>query len=132
MSCRACETIVQAPMPSLPIERGRPGPALLAHVLMSKFGDHQPLHRQADIYARTSFLEVIKETGGKEAAAPARTLTIDHVVQARTQNLPGRSLRKPQREAKGLARRGAIEISLPNGTQVSVDGEVDEEAVCLV
>jgi transposase len=66
-------------------------------------------------------VEVIKETGGKEAAAPARTLTIDHVVQARTQNLPGRSLRKPQREAKGLACRGAIEISLPNGTQVSVD-----------
>jgi transposase len=53
MSCRACETIVQAPMPSLPIEKGRPGPALLAHVLMSKFGDHQPLHRQADIYARS-------------------------------------------------------------------------------
>src|SRR3984893_13814472 len=53
MSCRACETIVQAPMPSLPIERGRPGPALLAHVLMSKFGDHQPLHRQAAIYARS-------------------------------------------------------------------------------
>jgi transposase len=53
MSCRACETIVQAPMPSLPIEKGRPGPALLAHVLVSKFGDHQPLHRQADIYARS-------------------------------------------------------------------------------
>jgi hypothetical protein len=33
LSCRACENIVQAPMPSLPIERGRPGPTLLAHVL---------------------------------------------------------------------------------------------------
>jgi len=53
MSCRACETIVQAPMPSLPIEKGRPGPALLAHVLVSKFGDHQPLHRQAEIFARS-------------------------------------------------------------------------------
>src|SRR5208282_3462352 len=42
MSCRGCETIVQAPMPTLPIEKGRPGPALLAHVLVSKFGDHQP------------------------------------------------------------------------------------------
>lgn len=30
LSCRVCETIVQAPMPSLPIERGRPGPGLLA------------------------------------------------------------------------------------------------------
>ena len=52
MSCRACETIVQAPMPTLPIERGRPGPALLAHVIVSKYCDHLPLHRQSDIYAR--------------------------------------------------------------------------------
>ena len=52
MSCRACETIVQAPMPTLPIEKGRPGPALLAHVLISKYCDHLPLHRQSDIYAR--------------------------------------------------------------------------------
>jgi transposase len=52
LSCRACETIVQAPMPSLPIERGRPGPALLAHVLVSKYCDHLPLHRQSDIYTR--------------------------------------------------------------------------------
>ena len=52
MSCRACETIVQAPMPALPIEKGRPGPALLAHVLVSKYCDHLPLYRQSDIYAR--------------------------------------------------------------------------------
>lgn len=45
MSCRACETIVQAPMPSLPIERGRPGPLLLAHVAVAKYCDHAPLHR---------------------------------------------------------------------------------------
>src|SRR6266700_455560 len=35
LSCRACETIVQAPLPSFPIERGRPGPGLLAHVARS-------------------------------------------------------------------------------------------------
>ena len=52
MSCRACETIVQAPMPTLPIEKGRPGPALLAHVIVSKYCDHLPLHRQSEIYAR--------------------------------------------------------------------------------
>jgi transposase len=52
LSCRACETIVQAPMPSLPIERGLPGPGLLAHIAISKFCDHQPLHRQSAIYAR--------------------------------------------------------------------------------
>ena len=52
MSCRTCETIVQAPMPSLPIERGLPGPAMLANVLVAKYCDHQPLHRQSVIYAR--------------------------------------------------------------------------------
>jgi len=52
LSCRMCETIVQAPMPSLPIERGRPGPGLLAHVLVAKYADHLPLYRQSGIYAR--------------------------------------------------------------------------------
>ncbi len=52
LSCRQCETITQPPLPSLPIERGRPGPALLAHVLVAKYVDHSPLHRQSTIYAR--------------------------------------------------------------------------------
>jgi transposase len=52
LSCRLCETIVQAPMPSLPIERGHPGPGLLAHVLVAKYADHLPLYRQSGIYAR--------------------------------------------------------------------------------
>jgi len=51
-SCRSCEAMTQAPMPSLPIERGRPGPGLLAHVLVSKYCDHLPLYRQSEIYAR--------------------------------------------------------------------------------
>lgn len=51
-SCRACEAMTQAPMPSLPIERGRPGPGLLAHVLVSKYCDHLPLYRQSEIYGR--------------------------------------------------------------------------------
>ena len=51
-ACRACESIHQAPMPSLPIERGRPGPGLLAQVLVAKFCDHLPLYRQSLIYAR--------------------------------------------------------------------------------
>ena len=52
LSCRICETIVQMPMPSLPIERGKPGPGLLAHVLVAKYADHLPLYRQSGIYAR--------------------------------------------------------------------------------
>jgi transposase len=52
LSCRDCETISQPPMPWLPIERGLPGPGLLAHVLTAKYCDHLPLHRQSVIYAR--------------------------------------------------------------------------------
>ena len=52
LSCRSCETITQAPSPSLPIRRGRAGAGLLAHVLVAKYCDHLPLHRQAEIYAR--------------------------------------------------------------------------------
>jgi transposase len=51
-ACACCEAFAQAPLPSRPIERGRPGPGLLAHVLVSKHADHLPLYRQSQIYAR--------------------------------------------------------------------------------
>jgi len=52
MACSCCEAICQARLPSRPIERGRPGPGLLAHVLVSKYGDHLPLYRQSQIFDR--------------------------------------------------------------------------------
>ena len=82
LSCRACETIAQAPAPSLPVARGRAGPGLLAHVLVAKYGDHLPLHRQAEIYARedidlprSTLADVVGQTapgaaaGGRAGAA---------------------------------------------------------------
>lgn len=51
-SCRSCETMVQAPMPPLPVPRGMAGPGLLAHIAVSKYCDHLPLYRQAEIYRR--------------------------------------------------------------------------------
>jgi transposase len=41
LACTCCEAIRQAPLPSRPIERGRPGPGLLARVLVAKYGDHR-------------------------------------------------------------------------------------------
>ena len=52
LSCASCERIVQAPAPSRPIERGLAEPGLLAHVLVAKYCDHQPLYRQTEMYAR--------------------------------------------------------------------------------
>jgi transposase len=51
-ACPGCERVVEAPAPARPIEHGLSGPCLLAHVLVSKFGDHLPLYRQSEIYAR--------------------------------------------------------------------------------
>jgi len=51
-TCRACESITQPPAPFHPIARGRAGPELLAMILEAKFGQHLPLNRQSDTYAR--------------------------------------------------------------------------------
>lgn len=52
-ACRACaDVVVQAAAPARLIEGGLPTEATVAHVLVSKFADHLPLYRQAQIYAR--------------------------------------------------------------------------------
>ena len=51
-SCRECEKISQAPAPFHVIARGWAGPSLLAMILFEKFGQHQPLNRQAERYAK--------------------------------------------------------------------------------
>src|SRR5664280_1477522 len=51
-TCRDCEKISQAPAPFHVIPRGWAGPNLLAMILFEKFGQHQPLNRQAERYAK--------------------------------------------------------------------------------
>jgi transposase len=52
ITCRDCEKISQAPAPFHVIARGWAGPSLLAMILFEKFGQHQPLNRQAERYAK--------------------------------------------------------------------------------
>ncbi|MBR1280421.1 IS66 family transposase, partial [Bradyrhizobium sp. AUGA SZCCT0283] len=51
-SCRSCETIAQPPAPFHVTPRGFAGPNILAMILFEKFGQHQPLNRQSERYAR--------------------------------------------------------------------------------
>ena len=52
-ACPECqEGVVIADLPARPIWKGRPGPGLLAHVVVSKYSDHLPLYRQEKIFAR--------------------------------------------------------------------------------
>ena len=53
-ACRSCqEHVAIADVPNKPIEKGLPGPGLLAQTVLSKYGDHLPLYRQEDIVARS-------------------------------------------------------------------------------
>jgi len=73
-ACRDCqEHVVVAPSPSQPIEKGLPGAGLLAQVLVGKFGDHLPLHRQAGIFQRHG-LRISPSTLGDWVEQGAETL----------------------------------------------------------
>lgn len=67
-ACACCDCIVQAPAPSRPILRGVAGPGLLAHILVSKFADHQPLYRQLAMYARQG-VEIDRSSMGRWVGA---------------------------------------------------------------
>jgi transposase len=71
-SCRDCETISQAPAPFHVTPRGWAGPSFLAMLLFEKFGQHQPLNRQAERYAREGVplsLSTLADQVGAGAAA---------------------------------------------------------------
>jgi transposase len=73
LSCRNCESIAQAPVPSLPIQRGLATPGLLSHVLVAKYADHLPLYRQSEIYARAG-VELDRSTLADWVGQSARLL----------------------------------------------------------
>jgi transposase len=78
LSCRACDTVVAAPAPDHAIARGRAGPGLLAHIVVSKYDDHLPLYRQAEIFAREDVeLETSTLSGWVGATAAALQPLID-------------------------------------------------------
>ena len=86
-ACRACEIITQPPAPFHPIARGRAGPNLLAMILDSKFGNHQPLNRQSETYAREGIdldVSTMADWVGASTAtlAPLVALIEAHVMTA--------------------------------------------------
>ena len=61
-ACPRCEHgVVQAALPARPIEKGRPGPGLLAHVVVSKYSEHMPLYRQETVFPRSG-VEISRRT----------------------------------------------------------------------
>lgn len=86
-TCRACEKVSQAPAPFHAVPRGLYGPSLLAMVLFEKYGQHQPLNRQARRYAHEGVelsLSTLADMVGTCAAivAPLYDALMRHVLAA--------------------------------------------------
>ena len=86
-TCRDCEKISQAPAPFHVIARGWAGANLLAMIVFEKFGQHQPLNRQAERYALEGVpiaLSTMADAVGSVCAAldPLRRLIEAHVMAA--------------------------------------------------
>ena len=86
-TCRDCEKISQAPAPFHAIPRGWAGPSLLAMIVFEKFGQHQPLNRQAERYALEGVpiaMSTMADAVGSVCAAlaPVLRLVEAHVMAA--------------------------------------------------
>jgi transposase len=73
-ACRSCEAITQPPAPFHPIMRGRAGPHLLATILEAKFGQHLPLNRLSETFAREG-IYLSTSTIGDWVGASTATIT---------------------------------------------------------
>ena len=143
LACTCCERFVQAPLPSRPIERGRPGPGLLAHVLVGKYADHLPLYRQSQIFERdgldldrstladwvgksTALLEPLADAIGRHVLAAGAIFADDTPVRmlapgtGKTQTARLWTYARDERPWGGPARAGGL-VSLlgrPQGSSI--------------
>ena len=81
-SCRDCEKISQPPAPFQATPRGWAGPNLLATVLFEKFGQHQPLNRQAERYAREGVEISLSTLADQVGVCSAALKPIHELIQA--------------------------------------------------
>jgi len=76
LACPRCQQgVTQAELPARPIEKGRPEPGVLAHVVTSKYADHLPLYRQEQIFYRHG-VEVSRRTLAEWSGATADLLRL--------------------------------------------------------
>jgi hypothetical protein len=120
-TCRSCEEITQPPAPFHVIARARAGASLLAMILYAKFGEHQPLNRQSESYAREGIelcglveARVIDLDGVYDPCRPNDRLLLGmkgSISEFELGVLRARMLDA----ARAKARRGELRISVPLG-----------------
>ena len=81
-SCRSCEKISQPPAPFHAIARGFAGPSLLAMMLYDKYGNHQPLNRQSEQYAREGINLSVSTMADHVGACAAALMPLYDLIKA--------------------------------------------------
>jgi len=81
-TCRDCEAITQPPAPFHATPRGWAGPSFLAMLLFEKFGQHQPLNRQAERYAREGVPLSLSTLADQVGAGAAALMPLFERIQA--------------------------------------------------
>lgn len=81
-SCRDCETITQPPAPFHVVPRGWAGPSFLAMLLFEKYGQHQPLNRQAERFAREGVPLSTSTLGDQVGAAAFALMPLYRLIEA--------------------------------------------------
>ena len=81
-SCRDCEKISQPPAPFHVVPRGWAGPSFLAMLLFDKYGQHQPLNRQAERFAAEGVPLSLSTLADQIGAATAALMPLFRLVEA--------------------------------------------------
>jgi transposase len=81
-TCRDCEAISQSPAPFHAIPRGLAGPSLLAMIAFEKYGQHQPLNRQAERYEREGVPLSLSTLADQVGACAVALASIHERIQA--------------------------------------------------
>jgi transposase len=83
-ACRDCEKITQPPAPFHVTPRGMFGPGFLAMLLFDKYGQHQPLHRQAERFASEAVPLSVSTLADQIGATCAALMPIFHLIEGHT------------------------------------------------
>lgn len=83
-ACRDCEKITQPPAPFHVTPRGMFGPGFLAMLLFDKYGQHQPLHRQAERFASEGVSLSVSTLADQIGATCAALMPIFHLIEGHT------------------------------------------------
>jgi transposase len=81
-ACRDCEKITQPPAPFHVVPRGWAGPSFLAMLLFEKYGQHQPLNRQADRFAREGVPLSVSTLADQVGAAAFALMPMYKLIEA--------------------------------------------------